>query len=166
MTAPALAVSTLVAHDRLRPVPAGALSSPHLIRIAGQLAVLGAALTVGSATSMASAVLVAQLAVGLGTYLVHRVVAPAAKAVARTVRAWGAGALAGAVAAMVVGAGVESQLWALAVSLGLLALGRALVAFRVAGSRIDAVLATLPPVATPAPATLPISVDRSVDTIA
>ncbi len=128
------------------------LLTPGAARVLVQLGCLAVivALPASSVPGGVGLLVEAQLLAAVLVFLVLRAARPSLPALARTVRVWGLGALVSFLAQAWLhdGLGIDhraAQLGAVGALVAVVALGRMYVAYREAGTQIDALFATLPP---------------------
>ncbi|WP_377643925.1 hypothetical protein [Oryzobacter terrae] len=136
----------------LTPVVPRALVTPGAARVLVQLGCLAAivALPASSVPGGSGLLVEAQVLAAVCVYLVLRAARPSIPALSRTVRVWGLGAVVALLCQVWLhdGLGMDhraAQLCAVGALVALLGLGRMYVAYREAGTQIDALFATLPP---------------------
>ena len=131
---------------------------PRTARVLAQAFCLGAVVVAPSVSlSGLQGLVLAQLVVAASVFLLIRARQSAGRATLGTLRIWGVGALVSLVAVTWLRDVLPhdlrvAQLCVLGALVGLVVLGRMRDAYSEAGTRIDAILATLPPPTAPGPA--------------
>ena len=151
------AVATAGAVTSSHSVVARYIPGPRTSRVLAQAFCLGAVVVAPSVSlSGMQGLVLAQLCAAVGVFLFMRATRTPARATLGTLRIWGIGALVSLVSVTLLRDVLPhdlrvAQLCVLGALVGLVVLGRMRDAYREAGTRIDAILATLPPAATDDP---------------